>query len=248
MLGAARRRSSARRSTRASTICARGCRGRPTSRRPRGGESRAPADVPREVRPRRGLRLRDLHARRDGGRRRHGSPHGRPGRALEIGYWVRASRVGRVSRGEATAALTAVAFRVCGVDRVEIRVDPSNAAASGSRGRSGFTEEGHAAAQAAGQPGTRRTAGRSSSPSSRTSSRHRRSQPSRWRRMTCSAAGSARSAPLQSSADVKRPRHARGLRARGRPGRLAPRAPPPQGGAGAGRPLRQGPRARDPRR
>jgi RimJ/RimL family protein N-acetyltransferase len=48
--------------------------------------------------------------------------------ALEIGYWIRASAVGRGYAREATAALTRVAFRVCGVDRVEIRVDTANEA------------------------------------------------------------------------------------------------------------------------
>ena len=46
--------------------------------------------------------------------------------ALEIGYWIRASHVGHGYAREATAALTKVAFRVCGVERVEIRVDPAN--------------------------------------------------------------------------------------------------------------------------
>jgi RimJ/RimL family protein N-acetyltransferase len=48
--------------------------------------------------------------------------------ALEIGYWIRASRVGSGLAREAAAALTVAAFRVCGVDRVEIRVDPANTA------------------------------------------------------------------------------------------------------------------------
>ena len=46
--------------------------------------------------------------------------------ALEIGYWIRASHVRRGYARETTAALTAVAFGVCGVDRVEIHVEPSN--------------------------------------------------------------------------------------------------------------------------
>ena len=44
--------------------------------------------------------------------------------ALEIGYWIRASRTGNGYAREATAALTKAAFRACAVDRVEIRVDP----------------------------------------------------------------------------------------------------------------------------
>jgi RimJ/RimL family protein N-acetyltransferase len=62
--------------------------------------------------------------------------------ALEIGYWVRASRVGRGFAREATAALTKVAFRICGVDRVEIHVDPANEASLRIPRALGFTEEG----------------------------------------------------------------------------------------------------------
>ena len=61
--------------------------------------------------------------------------------ALEIGYWIRASEVGRGYAAEATAALTLVAFRVCGVDRVEIRVDPANEKSLAIPRRLGFTEE-----------------------------------------------------------------------------------------------------------
>ena len=48
--------------------------------------------------------------------------------ALEIGYWIRASRVRQGLARETAAALTKVAFAVCGVDRVEIHVDPANEA------------------------------------------------------------------------------------------------------------------------
>jgi len=61
--------------------------------------------------------------------------------AVEIGYWIRASRVGQGYAREATAALTRVAFRVCGVDRVEIRIDPANAASLRIPRRLGFREE-----------------------------------------------------------------------------------------------------------
>jgi RimJ/RimL family protein N-acetyltransferase len=63
-------------------------------------------------------------------------------RALEIGYWLRASRTGQGLAREATAALTRVAFGVCGVDRVEIRVDPANEASLRIPVALGFTEEG----------------------------------------------------------------------------------------------------------
>ncbi|HYK07381.1 MAG TPA: GNAT family protein [Gaiellaceae bacterium] len=46
--------------------------------------------------------------------------------AFEIGYWIRKSRIGAGLATELSAALTKVAFEVCDVDRVEIRVDPAN--------------------------------------------------------------------------------------------------------------------------
>jgi RimJ/RimL family protein N-acetyltransferase len=46
--------------------------------------------------------------------------------ALEIGYWVRADAEGRGLATESVAVLTRAAFEHCGVDRIEIRVDPSN--------------------------------------------------------------------------------------------------------------------------
>ena len=62
--------------------------------------------------------------------------------ALEIGYWLRASRVGAGLAREAAAALTYVAFRVCEVDRVEIRIDPANERSLGVPRALGFVEEG----------------------------------------------------------------------------------------------------------
>jgi RimJ/RimL family protein N-acetyltransferase len=61
--------------------------------------------------------------------------------ALVIGYWIRASAVGRGYAREATAALARVAIRVCGVDRVEIRVDPANDASLRIPRALGFAEE-----------------------------------------------------------------------------------------------------------
>ena len=61
--------------------------------------------------------------------------------ALEIGYWIRASRVGSGLAREAAAALTVAAFRVCGVDRVEIYVDPANRASLRVPRALGFAEE-----------------------------------------------------------------------------------------------------------
>ena len=61
--------------------------------------------------------------------------------ALEIGYWIRKSRIGQGFATEATAALTRVAFDVCDVDRVEIRVDPANERSSAIPRKLAFTEE-----------------------------------------------------------------------------------------------------------
>jgi RimJ/RimL family protein N-acetyltransferase len=62
--------------------------------------------------------------------------------ALEIGYWVRASRAGQGFATEAAAALTRVAFEVDGIERVEIRVDPANAESLAIPRKLGFVEEG----------------------------------------------------------------------------------------------------------
>jgi RimJ/RimL family protein N-acetyltransferase len=68
--------------------------------------------------------------------------HARGGEeALEIGYWIRASRVGNGLATEVTAALTRVAFELCGVDRVDVRVDPANAASLAVPRKLGFLEE-----------------------------------------------------------------------------------------------------------
>ena len=62
--------------------------------------------------------------------------------ALEIGYWIRSSHVGRGLATESSAALTRVAFELCEVDRVEIRVDPANEASLSIPRKLGFVEEG----------------------------------------------------------------------------------------------------------
>jgi RimJ/RimL family protein N-acetyltransferase len=62
--------------------------------------------------------------------------------SYEIGYWIRASRIGQGLATEAAAALTRVAFDVCRVDRVEIRVDPANGASLAIPRKLGFKEEG----------------------------------------------------------------------------------------------------------
>ena len=61
--------------------------------------------------------------------------------ALEIGYWIRDSRVGNGYATEAAAALTRVAVEVCDVGRIEIRVDPRNTLSLSIPRKLGYTEE-----------------------------------------------------------------------------------------------------------
>jgi RimJ/RimL family protein N-acetyltransferase len=61
--------------------------------------------------------------------------------AFEIGYWIRESRVRNGFATESTAALTRVAFEVCGADRIEIRVDPANEPSVAVPRKLGFAEE-----------------------------------------------------------------------------------------------------------
>jgi RimJ/RimL family protein N-acetyltransferase len=63
--------------------------------------------------------------------------------ALEIGYWIRESRARAGFATEATAALTRVAFEICGADRVEIRVEPANEPSMGVPRKLDFAEEAH---------------------------------------------------------------------------------------------------------
>jgi RimJ/RimL family protein N-acetyltransferase len=60
---------------------------------------------------------------------------------LEIGYWIRQSATRQGIATESSAALTRVGVEVCGADRIEIRVDPDNAASLGVPRKLGFTEE-----------------------------------------------------------------------------------------------------------
>jgi RimJ/RimL family protein N-acetyltransferase len=69
--------------------------------------------------------------------------HTRQGEGIfEIGYWIRASRVGQGLCTEATAALTRAGFELGGVERIEIRVDPANEASLAIPRKLGFVEEG----------------------------------------------------------------------------------------------------------
>jgi RimJ/RimL family protein N-acetyltransferase len=60
---------------------------------------------------------------------------------LEIGYWVRASALRQGIATESAAALTRAGFEVCGADRIEIRIEPRNAASFGIPRKLGFLEE-----------------------------------------------------------------------------------------------------------
>jgi RimJ/RimL family protein N-acetyltransferase len=62
--------------------------------------------------------------------------------AFEIGYWIRANRIGKGLALEAASALTRVAFAMCGVDRVEIHVESANEVSCGIPRRLGFAEDG----------------------------------------------------------------------------------------------------------
>ena len=75
--------------------------------------------------------------------------------ALEIGYWIRESDIGRGLATETTAALTRVAFEICGVDRVEIRIDPENERSFGDPAQARLRRGGDAAAAAARARGRR---------------------------------------------------------------------------------------------
>ncbi|MGZ4309734.1 MAG: GNAT family N-acetyltransferase [Gaiellaceae bacterium] len=61
--------------------------------------------------------------------------------SFEIGYWIRASAIGQGYATEATAALARVGLELCGADRIDIRVDPSNERSAAVPRKLGFVEE-----------------------------------------------------------------------------------------------------------
>jgi RimJ/RimL family protein N-acetyltransferase len=61
--------------------------------------------------------------------------------ALELGYWIHAAWTRRGLATEMASALTRAAFDVCGVERVEIHVDPRNTASLGVPRGLGYVEE-----------------------------------------------------------------------------------------------------------
>lgn len=62
-------------------------------------------------------------------------------RGMEIGYWIRASHINQGYATEVAAALTTVAFRVHGVDRVEIHCNPANVRSAAVPRKLGYTHE-----------------------------------------------------------------------------------------------------------
>ena len=61
---------------------------------------------------------------------------------LEIGYWVHQDHTRRGLASDAAAALSAAAFELPGIDRVEIQHDQANIASAGIPRKLGFTEVG----------------------------------------------------------------------------------------------------------
>ena len=74
--------------------------------------------------------------------------------ALEIGYWIRASRVNQGIATTVTAALTKVGIELGGVDRIEIHVDVANELSCRIPRRLGFTEEATLRRRLPGPPGS----------------------------------------------------------------------------------------------
>jgi RimJ/RimL family protein N-acetyltransferase len=75
--------------------------------------------------------------------------------ALELGYWAQARETGQGYVTEAAAALTAAAFELPEIERVEIRCDPANVASAAVARRLGYV---HAATIPA-KASSRRTTG-----------------------------------------------------------------------------------------
>ncbi|MFZ1879206.1 MAG: GNAT family protein [Gaiellaceae bacterium] len=62
--------------------------------------------------------------------------------SLEIGYWVAAGSVGQGIATEITAVLTRVGFELCGLDRVDLQIEPENELSLKIPRKLGFTLEG----------------------------------------------------------------------------------------------------------
>ena len=62
--------------------------------------------------------------------------------SLEIGYWVAAVWLGQGIATELTAVLTRVGFELCGLDRVDLQIEPENERSLMIPDKLGFTLEG----------------------------------------------------------------------------------------------------------
>lgn len=85
--------------------------------------------------------------------------HGRVGEnALEIGYWIHVDHANKGYATELSRALTDAAFRIEGIDRVEIHHDKANIASGRVPEKLGFTlaQEGPRSPQAPGEMGVER--------------------------------------------------------------------------------------------
>jgi RimJ/RimL family protein N-acetyltransferase len=60
----------------------------------------------------------------------------------EIGYWVSAGAIGKGFATEAAAVLTRVGLELCGLDRIDIQVEPHNDRSLAIPRKLGFTQEG----------------------------------------------------------------------------------------------------------
>jgi RimJ/RimL family protein N-acetyltransferase len=62
--------------------------------------------------------------------------------SLEIGYWVAAGAIGRGIATETTAVQTRAGFELCGLERVDVQIDPLNERSLKIPRKLGFMEEG----------------------------------------------------------------------------------------------------------
>lgn len=76
--------------------------------------------------------------------------------ALEIGYWVHASRLGEGLATEAAGAMTRVAFEAMSMERVEVHCDPKNVRSASVPKKLGFTLDATLRKRALRPDGTRR--------------------------------------------------------------------------------------------
>jgi RimJ/RimL family protein N-acetyltransferase len=62
--------------------------------------------------------------------------------SMEIGYWVAAAAIGQGIATEATAVQTRAGIELCGLDRVDVQIEPANERSLAIPRKLGFTEEG----------------------------------------------------------------------------------------------------------